>query len=137
MFEILDVSGLVTIQDLGRTGWRRFGVPASGPMDSFALRAANLLVGNSSGAAAIEIGAGEIELGAVNDYVIAAAGAGYSLSVYIWDFPLWGSCFVRAGWTVRLKKSGFGMWAYLAVAGGIDVEPVLDSRSTYLRGKFG
>lgn len=137
MLEVLDVSGLATIQDLGRTGWRRFGVPVSGPMDSFALRAANLLVGNSSGAAAIEIGAGEVELRAVQDCVIAAAGAGYSLSVYVWDFPLWGSCFVRAGWTVRLKKSRFGMWAYLAVAGGIEVEPALNSRSTYLRGNFG
>jgi len=137
MLEILNVSGLATIQDLGRAGWRRFGVPVSGPMDAFAFRAANLLVGNSLGAAAIEIGAGEIELTATQDCVIAAAGAGFSLSVYIWKFPLWGSCLVRAGWKVHLKKSGFGMWGYLAVAGGIEVESVLDSRSTYLRGNFG
>ncbi len=137
MFEVLDVNGLATIQDLGRTGWRRFGVPTSGPMDSFAFRAANRLVGNSPGAAAIEIGTGEIELHATQDCVIAAAGAGYSLSVYVWDFLLWDSCFVRAGWTVRLKKSGFGMWGYLSVAGGFDVPEILGSRSTYLRGNFG
>ncbi|MBI2758541.1 MAG: biotin-dependent carboxyltransferase [Chloroflexi bacterium] len=137
MFEVLDVSGFATIQDLGRAGWRRFGVPASGPMDSFAFRAANFLVGNSTNAAAIEIGAGEIELRALNDCVIAAAGAGFSLSVYIWDFPLWDSCFVRAGRTVRLRKNGFGMWAYLALAGGFEIESVLGSRSTYLRGHFG
>ncbi len=106
-------------------------------MDAFAFQAANLLVGNSFDATAIEIGGGEIELRAHQDCAIAAAGAGYSLSVYIWEFPLWDSCFVRAGWTIRLKKNGFGMWAYLAVAGGFDVTPILDSRSTYLRGRFG
>lgn len=137
MFEVLDVSGLATIQDEGRTGWRRFGVPTSGPMDSFAFQAANLLVGNSSGAAAIEIGAGEIELRATQDCVIAAAGAGYSLSIFTWTFPLWDSCFVRAGWTVSFRKNGFGMWAYLSVAGGFDVPEVIGSRSTYLRGNFG
>jgi len=137
MFEILNVSGLATIQDLGRTGWRRFGVPTSGPMDAFAFRAANLLVGNSMNAAALEIGLGEIELRATQDCVIAAAGAGYSLSVYVWDFPLWDSCFVRAGWKIRLRKKGFGTWAYLTISGGFDVPEILDSRSTYLRGNFG
>lgn len=137
MFEVLEVSGLATIQDGGRTGWRRFGVPTSGPMDAFAFRAANLLVGNPSDAAALEIGAGEIELHATQDCVIAAAGAGYSLSVFTWTFPLWDSCFVRAGWTVCLRKKDFGIWGYLAVAGGFDVPEILGSRSTYLRGNFG
>ncbi len=137
MFEVLNVSGLATIQDLGRTGWRRFGVPTSGPMDALAFRAANLLVGNSPNAAAIEIGAGEIELRATQDCVIAAAGAGYSLSVYTWTFPLWDSCFVRAGWKIQLRKNGLGMWGYLSVAGGFDVPEILGSRSTYLRGNFG
>jgi antagonist of KipI len=137
MLEILDASGLATIQDSGRTGWRKFGVPSSGPMDWFAFQAANLLVGNSLDAAMIEIGAGEIELIAMQDCVIAATGAGYSLSVYIWDFPLWDSCFVRAGWKIRLKKSGAGMWGYLSAAGGFDLPKILGSSSTYLRGKFG
>ena len=137
MLKVIEASGLATIQDLGRRGWRRFGVPLSGPMDAFALQAANLLVGNSLEAAAIEIGGGEIELQADQDCVIAATGAGYSLSVYTWEFPLWDSCFVRAGWTIRLKKNSIGMWAYLAIAGGFEVKPVLDSCSTYLRGHFG
>ena len=128
---------IATIQDLGRRGWRRFGVPLSGPMDAFAFRAANLLVGNSFDATVIEIGGGEIELRAHQDCVIAAAGVGYSLSVYTWEFSLWNSCFVRAGWIIRLKKNGFGMWAYLAVAGGFDIAPILSSHSTYLRGHFG
>ena len=137
MLEVLSVSGLATIQDSGRTGWRKFGVPSSGPMDWFSFQAANLLVGNSSNVAAVEIGAGEIELAATQDCVIAATGAGYSLSVYVWDFPLCDSCFVRAGWKIHLKKSSFGMWGYLAIAGGLDVPKILGSSSTYLRGNFG
>lgn len=137
MLEVLDVSGIASIQDRGRTGRRRFGVPASGPMDAFAFQAANLLAGNSPDAASVEIGGGDLELRAGQDCVIAVAGSGYALSVYTWEFPLWDSCFVRSGWTIRLSKSGPGMWAYLAVAGGIDVPSVLGSRSTYLRGQFG
>lgn len=135
--EILEVNGLATIQDSGRTGWRKFGVPASGPMDAFAFRAANALAGNSSNHAAIEIGLGDITFRALRDCVIAVTGAGFALSVYIWDFPLWSSYYVRAGWTIRLNKLDTGMWAYLAVAGGVHTQSVLDSASTNLRAHFG
>jgi antagonist of KipI len=64
-------------------------------------------------------------------------GAGYELSVYIWEFPLWDSFFVRAGWRIHLSKADTGMWAYLAVTGGFQTPLVLGSRSTYLRGAFG
>jgi antagonist of KipI len=135
--EIIEVNGLATIQDSGRTGWRKFGVPASGAMDAFAFRAANLLAGNDLNCAAVEIGLGDITLRALHDCVIAVAGAGFGLSVYIWDFPLWGSYYVRGGWTIRLSKLDYGMWAYLAISGGVQTPPILDSRSTYLRGPFG
>jgi antagonist of KipI len=137
MLEVMEVGGIATVQDGGRTGWRRFGVPSSGPMDGFAFRAANLLAGNAPETAALEFGGGDIVLRAVHDCVIAVAGAGYTLTVSIWDFSPWSSCLVRAGWTINLRRSGFGMWSYLALAGGIEVRPVLGSRSTYLRGHFG
>lgn len=135
--QVIDVNGYATIQDSGRIGWRGFGVPASGPMDVFAFRAANTLASNAADCAAIEIGLGDITFQARQDCVIAATGAGYQLSIYIWEFPLWGSFFVRAGWKIRLNKIDNGMWAYLAVHGGIQTEPVLGSRSTYLRGALG
>lgn len=137
MLEVLEAGGLATLQDAGRLGWRRFGVPLSGPMDRFAFEAANLLLGNPPEAAALELGAGDLTLRAQDDCVLALAGLGYELSVNTWEFPLWGSCFVRAGWTMRLTRRGFGMWAYVAAAGGFDARPVLGSRSTYLRGRFG
>ena len=135
--EVIEVGGFATIQDSGRKGWMRFGVPASGPMDSFAFRAANLLAGNSPNDALVEIGSGGIAFRALHDCVIAVAGAVSDLEVYIWDFPLWGSYYVRGGWTIRLDKSDGGMWAYLAIAGGVQTPPTLGSRSTYVRGRFG
>ena len=137
MLEVIDVGGLATIQDAGRTGWRRFGVPLAGPVDRFAFEAANLLVGNQPGAPALEIGAGDITLRAQHDCVIAVTGLGYELSVSTWEFPLWGSCLLRGGWTMSLARRGFGMWAYIATAGGFEAPRVLGSRSTYLRGRFG
>ena len=137
MLEVMEVSGLATVQDGGRMGWRRFGVPSSGPMDGFAFRAANLLAGNDPNAAALEIGSGDIVLRAMYDCVIAVTGAGHRLTVSIRDYSLWSSCLVRSGWSVHLSQTGFGMWSYLALSGGIEVPSVLGSRSTYLRGHFG
>jgi antagonist of KipI len=137
MLEVIEVSGFATVQDEGRKGLRRFGVPSSGPMDGFAFRAANRLAGNAPCAAALEIGSGDIVLRAMYDCVIAVAGAGHSLTVSIWDFSPWSSCLVRSGWTIRLSQSGSGLWSYLALAGGVEVPPVMGSRSTYLRGHFG
>ena len=118
-------------------GWRKFGVPTSGAMDAFAFRAANLLAGNDPSCAAIEMGLGDITFRALHDCVVSVAGVGFGLSVYIWDFPLWSSYYVRGGWTIRITKLDSGMWTYLAIAGGVLTPPVLGSASTYLRGPFG
>jgi antagonist of KipI len=106
-------------------------------MDVFAFHAANALAGNPSECAAIEIGLSDVTFQATQDCVIAVTGVGYKLSIYIWEFPLWSSYFVRAGWMIRLNKTDHGMWAYLAMTGGVQTQPTLGSRSTYLRGAFG
>jgi antagonist of KipI len=135
--EVIDVGGLATIQDSGRKGWRQFGVPTSGPMDVFACSAANTLVANSTDCAVFEIGLGDAAFQATQDCVIAVTGVGYKLSIYVWEFPLWSSFFVRAGWKISLNKTDAGMWAYLAASGGVRTQPTLGSRSTYLRGHLG
>src|ERR671923_2666648 len=135
--EVIDVSGLATVQDSGRKGWRQFGVPTSGPMDIFAFHAANILVGNPIESAVIEVGLGDVAFQALRDCVVAVTGRGYKLSIYVWEFSLWSSFFVRAGWKIRLSKIDGGLWAYLALSGGIQSQPSLGSRSTYLRGAFG
>ena len=137
MLEVIDVSGLVTLQDSGRHGFASYGVPTSGPMDWFAYQAANSLVGNSVNAPVVEIGLGEAVFRAKRNCVLAVTGAGYEVLNYVWTFPLWTSFFARAGWIVHIKKTSGGNWAYLASAGGFEVEPVLNSSSTYLRGGLG
>lgn len=137
LLTVLDPGFLTTVQDLGRSGWERFGVPACGAMDRFALRAANTLVGNPPNAAAFEsLGQGPTLL-AGRDLLVAASGPGFALEVDGWHFPAWMSVYVRAGAALRLVGEAGAVWGYLAVAGGIDTPPVMGSRSTYLRGGFG
>ena len=137
MLEILEVSGIATLQDSGRRGWNKFGVPTSGPMDWFAYQAANSLLNNPPNSATIELGLGEITFHSLRNTVLAVTGAGYEVENYIWTFPLWTSFYVRAGWTVRVKKTSGGNWAYIAIAGGFDSPVIMNSRSTYLRGGIG
>lgn len=137
MLEVLDISGLVTLQDAGRRGWQSYGVPVSGSMDWFAYQAANSLLHNSPDAVAIEIGLGEAEFRARRDCVLAVTGAGFEVANYVWTFPLWTSFYVRAGWRVHVKKISGGNWAYLAIAGGFETQVMLGSRSAYLRGGLG
>jgi antagonist of KipI len=137
MLEVIDVSGLVTFQDSGRRGFASYGVPTSGPMDWFAHQAANMLTGNPLNTTVIEIGLGEAVFRAKGNCVLAVTGAGYEVENYVWIFPLWTSFFVRAGWHVHIKKKSGGNWAYLAAAGGFEVDPILGSHSTYLRGGLG
>lgn len=126
---------LTTVQDLGRYGHERFGVPVSGAMDTFALRAANALVGNEPNAACFEIALDGVTLTAAADCVIAATAPDCAVRVNGRALPAWTALFVRAGQTVEvIKASGY---AYLAVSGGIEVPLVLGSRSTFLRGGFG
>ena len=137
MIEVIDASGLVTFQDSGRHGFASYGVPTSGPMDWFAYQAANSLVGNSANAPVIEIGLGEAVFRAKRNCVLAVTGAGFEVLNYVWTFPLWTSFFMRAGWYVNIKKKSGGNWAYLAATGGFEVDSILGSRSTYLRGGLG
>ncbi len=73
--EVLEPGLLTTVQDMGRHGYQRYGVPVSGSMDQFALRAANLLVGNHAGAAGLEITLIGPRLRFLADTVIAVTGA--------------------------------------------------------------
>jgi antagonist of KipI len=137
VIEVTDLTGIATLQDSGRRGWNKFGVPTSGPMDWFAYQAANSLLNNPKNSATIELGLGEITFRALRDTTLAVTGAGYEVENYVWTFPLWTSFYVRAGWMVRVKKTSGGNWAYLAIADGFDSPVIMNSRSAYLRGGIG
>jgi len=109
----------------------------AGAMDPFALQAANALVGNSLGEAVLEISIVGPALRATASCLIAVTGADLSLRVNGRPLPLWMAIFVRRGWIIEFGERKNGCRAYLAVAGGIEVSPIMGSRSTYLRGGFG
>lgn len=138
LFRVIKPGLFTTVQDLGRHGFQKFGVPISGAMDKYAFAYANLLVGNKRNDACLEITLLGPELDVLNKAQIAVAGADFSLSL--------NGNFVPMGQTINVEKgdafaflgsSRSGYRAYLAVRGGIDVPLVLGSRSTNLRGRFG
>jgi len=113
-----------TVQDLGRPGHRAAGVPLSGGADRVALRLANLLVGNPEDAAVIECTLLGPTLRFERDAVVAVAGGEFP------GLPGGVATRVAAGTEIALGHATAGCRGALAVAGGIDVPPVLESRST-------
>jgi len=134
---VLDGGLLTTVQDLGRFGYQRVGVPVCGAMDPFALRAANRLAGNADNAAALEITLVGPELRFAGDALVAITGADLGPMMDGEPLAMWRTLCVRRGTHVTFGANRQGLRAYLAVAGGIDVPLVLDSRSTFTRGGFG
>jgi biotin-dependent carboxylase-like uncharacterized protein len=128
---------LTTVQDLGRFGYQRVGVPPSGPMDRAAFVAANRLVANADAAAALECTIKGPRLEVRQPAVVAVTGAPMGLTVNGDEAPAWTAVRVRPGDVLAFQMASAGCRAYLAVAGGIDVPPALGSRATYLRGRLG
>jgi antagonist of KipI len=133
----LDPGLLTTVQDLGRTGWRRYGVPGSGALDRQAHIVANAAVGNAAGAATLEVAFPGPTLRAVAEADIAVAGADFA--------PRHNGVAIDPGRPVRIQPGDVvdfaaprgGQWAYVAVAGGVDARQVFGSRATYARGRLG
>ena len=131
-------AGLATsVQDLGRPGYYHLGIPESGAMDRYALRAANLLVGNAEGDAALEATFQGPELRFSQDAIVAVTGAEMPPKVDGESRPTWTSFAVKAGQVLSFDFLRRGARAYIAVSGGIDVPVVLGSRSTYSLGALG
>jgi antagonist of KipI len=126
-----------TVQDLGRMGHQRSGVPVGGAMDRVALRVGNLLVGNAEGAAAIEASLIGPAITFGQGTLIAVTGGDLEATVDGAALPLWRPVHVPEGATLRFGRPVTGCRPYLSVAGGIDVPVVFGSRSTYLRARFG
>jgi biotin-dependent carboxylase-like uncharacterized protein len=129
MITVMRAGPLTTVQDLGRPGFAHLGVPRSGALDQVALRRANALVGNGMGAAGLET----TLMGCALRFEVAArvAVAGAEAVVRVDKQPVAEDVFeVPAGAVLDIGRARRGVRSYVAVAGGIDVEPVLGSRST-------
>ncbi|MFE7798608.1 biotin-dependent carboxyltransferase family protein [Nocardia sp. NPDC057440] len=129
MIVVEQVGPLATIQDLGRPGWFDSGVGVAGAADRASFRLANRLVGNPEGCAGIEVLLGGLTLRADRRCTMAVTGAPAPASV---DGTPVGHASVlelAAGQTLRLGMASTGLRSYVAVRGGVDVPPVLGSRS--------
>jgi antagonist of KipI len=133
MIEVLQPGRLASIQDQGRPGFERFGVPPGGAADWFAAAVCNRLVGNQPDAGLVEVMGGGVDLLFEDDATVAVTGAGSNDG----SIPQWQARPVRAAEIIRINRHASGLRSYLAVRGGVDVPVVLGSRSFCARGSFG
>ena len=137
VIEVLEPGLLTTVQDVGRFGYLRHGVPVSGAMDTVALRLANLLVGNPEDEACLEVTLSGPRLRFRSSAVIAVTGADLSPSINGSSIPTWASVEVRQGDELSFGGQESGTRAYVAVAGGLDVPVVMGSKSTFMKAGIG
>ena len=128
---------LTSVQDLGRLGFRQFGVSVGGALDSHALRVANLLVGNDESAAGLEITLGGLRLRFVDDRIVAWCGGGFDVRLGSTSVAAGHAALVRVGQELMFNQPKVGCRCWLGISGEIDVPIVLGSRSTDLRTNFG
>jgi KipI family sensor histidine kinase inhibitor len=137
---VIDVTrpGLMTtIQDLGRLRWRRFGIPPSGAMDVDGCGRVNAVLGNDQAAAVLECAFPAPALRALVPVEIAIDGADFDARVNGAPCSRGIGMRLRAGDTLTFEKPRAGQWAYVGVAGGIDVPLDFGSRATFARGGLG
>ncbi|GIO29300.1 MULTISPECIES: biotin-dependent carboxyltransferase family protein [Paenibacillus] len=135
--EVIKRGLLVTVQDLGRTGFGKFGIGKSGAMDKTALRIANWLVGNDGGEAALEVTWSGFSVRFHQNMLVSITGADLSPESGGKPVPMWRPVWFRQGSELTFRRPVSGCRAYLAASGGWDVPEVLGSRSTYLRAGIG
>jgi urea carboxylase len=137
--EVLQPGTMTTVQDWpGREGYWDIGVPPSGPMDAYALRIGNRIIGNPEGAAALEMTATGATLRFTCDALIALTGASMQARVDGEAIEFWKPVQITAGSVLALGPvEGGGQRSYLAVQGSFDLPDYMGSRSTFTLGKFG
>lgn len=137
MITVLAGGPLTTVQDMGRLGQRALGIGSAGPMDRLALQLGNLLVGNLRDVAGIEIAASGFAVRFEKDTWVALTGA--DCRARLDEIPIlpWWTAPARKGQILSMQAPVGGTFAYLTLAGGIDIVPVIGSRSTDLKGRLG
>ena len=134
---VLHAGFLTTVQDLGRPGAQRFGVSPGGALDGHALRVANLLLENEETAAGLEITLGGLRLQFSGPRLVAWCGGDFDVKIGKAPLSPGRVGLVQAGEELAFNQPRVGCRAWLAFFGGIEVAPILNSRSTDLRAGFG
>lgn len=122
----------VSVQDGGRRGLMRFGVPASGPMDRLAFKSANVAIGNDPAATAIEVSLGGLTLECQSGSVdFAVAGGAFLVDHGEQTTGSWMAATLHAGQSLTLRRGQWGSWCYLALAGDVGATSWLGSTATH------
>lgn len=137
MIEVLRPGLFTTVQDSGRRGYQRFGIPVAGPMDRVAHRLANLIVGNHPSCATLEVTLHGPRLAFLGDVLFAVAGANFELSLDGRPAAMHTAHAARHGQCLAFGARRRGARACFAVAGGIDAPRVLGSRATHVASRMG
>ena len=129
---------LTTIQDLGRIGYGKYGMPQSGAMDVFSFKLANILVGNPENAASLEITLMGPELLFTEDNIVAITGGNLSPRVNYINIPMNKAIFIKKGDILSFGSVQHGCRSYISFAGGFsNIKSIMNSYATYLKGKVG
>lgn len=137
-FTITHAGPQITVQDAGRAGLMRYGVPASGPMDRLAYRIANQSLGNEQGTPAIEVSLGGLTLQCTLGQVsFAVAGGSFHTILDGQLLAPWCVATVQSGQTLSIRPGRWGSWCYLAFAGKLQSRQWLGSSSTHGPSAFG
>lgn len=137
LFKVTKPGLLTTIQDDGRIGYQQYGIVAAGAMDSFSMKIANFLVGNSGDEGVLEVTVMGPKFDVLSDAVIAICGGNLSPTVNGKKVAMWKSFEVKEGDKLQFGQPVEGARAYISVAGGFDVPVVMGSKSTYLKAGIG
>jgi biotin-dependent carboxylase-like uncharacterized protein len=121
-----------SVQDRGRVGWRKFGVPAGGVMDDHAADWANRLLDNPPGAPVVEVLLQGARLQLLQDTWLAVTGADATASI-----PTWRAVRVRQGDCLEFWHNGPGVWSYVAIENGWAAPQLMGSAGANPRAGFG
>lgn len=135
--KVLKTGIFASLQDLGRIGYQRFGVPFGGAMDKHAAAVANLLCGNDRNDAVIECTLQGASFLFLEDHVVAFSGGGSIVKSGNEELPLHKAIYIPAGKILELQYASSGCRMYMAIAGGFESDLIMGSRSTYVPANAG
>ena len=134
---VLNPGLLTTIQDFGRSGYQKYGVIVSGAMDTYSMRLSNILVGNEENEGVLEITLIGPSLKLETGTLFSITGADISPTINGKKIPRGRPIYLNKDCILKFGVCKAGCRCYLAIAGGFDVQKIMESKSTYLRAQFG
>jgi biotin-dependent carboxylase-like uncharacterized protein len=132
VLQVVAAGAGLSLQDLGRSGWKRFGIPPGGAMDLASARQANLLVGNDEGAPVLELLFTGAKFRVLDSSELAIVGADVEC-----EWPTWKNFRVAPGIEISFGTLRAGVWSYVAVRGGFVAPRWFGSASVNPRAGFG